>query len=58
VCVENGKYLGFGFIDITCNDISHDTLRACICSYQDNRDVQQIIKGYLRNGRVERVVAY
>jgi len=58
VCVENGKYLGFGFIDITCNDISHDTLRACIRSYRDNRDVQQIIKGYLRNGRVERVIAY
>jgi DNA polymerase-3 subunit epsilon len=58
VCVENGKYIGFGFIDFTlCNPVP-DNLRECVKKYADNRDVQQIIKSYLRSNKVERVVEY
>ncbi|MDD5507840.1 MAG: exonuclease domain-containing protein [Bacteroidales bacterium] len=56
VMVENGKYLGFGYVDsgIATSDV--EFLRTCIRPFDDNRDARMIIRGYLSRNRVERVV--
>ncbi len=47
VKVSNGRYIGFGYIDI--NDMKYaENIMDCIMSYPDNKDSQVIIKGYLR----------
>lgn len=59
VCVEHGKYLGFGFIDFSLNgNLRIEDLKACIKPYQDNRDVQQIIRGHLKRNKSLKVIAY
>ena len=56
VRIENGKYLGFGYINEDLIDKQPDVLNECIQRYPDNRDVQQIIRSYLRNNKVERII--
>ena len=47
VKVCNGTYQGFGYIDK--EDVDNQVLlNACIKPYADNKDVQVIIKGFLR----------
>ena len=58
VKVENGKYIGFGFVEINglTNELTdfHD----CINSQQDNREVRQIINSYLRKAKSKNVVSF
>ena len=58
VAVENGKYLGFGYLsnDCLCND--PEELKESINRYADNREVQQIIRNYRRRSRVRRVIEF
>jgi DNA polymerase-3 subunit epsilon len=56
VMVENGKYLGYGYIDESVATSDVDFLRSCITPFEDNRDVRGIIRGYLSRNRVEKVV--
>ena len=58
VYIEKGKYLGFGYLgsDIQTND--PELIKDCIHSYDDNRDVKVIIKSYLRNNKVEKIVNF
>lgn len=59
VGMENGKYLGFGFIDFELNgNLSVDDLKSGLKSYPDNRDIQQIIRSYLKNNKVARVLEF
>lgn len=58
VFIENGKYLGFGFIDLSYFNGSMDEFRDCIKEYSDNRDIQKIINGYLLKKKVERVIKF
>ena len=58
VMIENGKYLGFGFIDLTCFGGSMDEFRDCIKKHEDNRDIQKIINGYLLKKKVEKVITF
>jgi DNA polymerase-3 subunit epsilon len=47
VKVCNGAYQGFGYIDK--EDVDNKVLlNACIKPYADNKDIQVIVKGYLR----------
>lgn len=46
--VENGKYLGFGFIDNHSDNNSLNDLDHHIKRYNDNRDVQSLLKSYMR----------
>ncbi len=56
VRIRNGKYLGFGHIG-TDDPISNtENLSDCIKSYPDNREVQQIIKNYLKNHPSVRII--
>jgi DNA polymerase III subunit epsilon len=57
IYVENGKYLGHGFINVEYNEnISTDLLKECIKPYPDHRDVQQILKSYVKRNKVERII--
>ncbi len=57
ICVENGKYLGHGYIDFEYNaNLSSDDLKSCIHPFPDNRDVQQILRNYLKRNHVEKIL--
>jgi DNA polymerase-3 subunit epsilon len=56
--LENGKYIGFGFLDTTESYLQLDDIRDCVRIYEDNRDVQQIIRTYLSKNEVEKVIRY
>jgi len=59
VVVEHGKYLGFGYIDFELNgELNIHDLKACIKEYSDNRDVQQIIRGYVKRKNALRIVDF
>jgi DNA polymerase-3 subunit epsilon len=56
--IENGKYIGFGYFTAAFADNDQAIIHECIHSYPDNREVQQIIKQYLRNNKVDSVIVY
>lgn len=56
--IENGKYIGFGYFAATFAENDQAIIHECIHSYPDNREVQQIIKQYLRNNKVDSVIVY
>jgi len=56
VQVTNGKYMGFGYIDIDCIQNNIENLVDSIKNYPDNKDIRQIIKTYLRQHNVERII--
>lgn len=58
VKIENGKYMGFGYIDSELIGNSIDGLSDAISSYPDNRDVQQIIRTYLKQNSVEMILKF
>lgn len=48
VCVENGQYKGFGYIDTIFGTPSVTDMRECIKKYPHNRDIQNILCGFLK----------
>jgi len=56
--VKNGKYIGFGYTDLLTTTRSSKKLMKCVDSYQNNRDVQQIINSFLKKKMVEKVIEY
>lgn len=55
--VENGKYIGFGFANL--NELQgQEALDGCIRRYADNRDVQTILKSWMRRNRFARVIPF
>ncbi len=56
--IENGKYIGFGYFTTAFAENDQEVIHECIHAYPDNREVQQIIKQYLRNNKVDRVIMY
>ncbi|MEA3477755.1 MAG: hypothetical protein U9R60_06215 [Bacteroidota bacterium] len=50
VKVQNGKYCGYGYISAEQAG-NPELLNDCIHPYPDNKDVQVIIKGYLRRNK-------
>ena len=49
VVLEDGKYLGFGFISKTQPVENFESAKELIEPYKDNREVQTIIHSYLQN---------
>jgi DNA polymerase III subunit epsilon len=58
VLVENGRYKGFGYADLECAGNDLEVLKENIKPCMDNRDVQQIIKTYLRKNKVEKLIKF
>lgn len=58
VKIVNGKYAGYGFFNINDVGFGLSAVHDCIVSARDNRDVQVIIKSYLKNNKVEKVIDF
>ncbi len=56
--LENGKYIGFGFLNTETSYLQMEDITDCIRIYEDNRDVQQIIRTYLNRHEVEKIIRY
>jgi len=48
VSIQNGKYIGFGYLSAEELTQNSDILHDCIKKYNDNRDIQNIIKSYMK----------
>ncbi|MCC2544919.1 GIY-YIG nuclease family protein [Hymenobacter sp. BT175] len=55
VVVENGRYLGFGYVDGVFSARRLSDFVDAITRYNDNKDVQQIIRQYLRTKHKDKV---
>jgi DNA polymerase-3 subunit epsilon len=58
VKIENGRYMGFGYIDTESIGNDLENLSDVIKTYPDNRDVQQIIRTYLKQHSVEMLLKF
>jgi len=58
VKVEQGKYIGYGYVDPNPLNCHMDQLNDCIRPFEGNRDVQQIIKLYLRQEKMEKIIRF
>ena len=58
VKIEKGKYMGYGYVSDTKLYDNIEVLKKCISPEEDNHEVQQIIKGFLKRNTVERVIPY
>lgn len=56
--IENGKYIGYGYIDRDIRITHPDMVNDYISKYNDNRDIQNIIKKFLSNNRVINIIRY
>lgn len=53
VCLEEGRYKGFGYLDELQSVAGWNELVDSISHYNDNRDTQQIIRQYLMKNKVK-----
>lgn len=58
VMIENGRYAGFGYLPADTPIENVDSLREYLNSFTDNRDVQTIIRGYLRSHKVQKIIRF
>ena len=58
VKIVNGKYAGYGYFNINDMGFGLTAIHDCIRNASDNRDIQVIIKGYLKNHRVEKIIDF
>lgn len=58
VKIINGKYAGYGYFNINEMGFGLSALHDCINPSSDNRDIQVILKQYLKNNRVERIIDF
>jgi DNA polymerase-3 subunit epsilon len=58
VKILNGKYAGYGYFNISEMGFGLSAVHDCIEPAKDNRDIQVIIKQYLRSYRVEKIIDF
>lgn len=58
VLIENNVFAGFGWMDRNESVSDPGQIRESIKRYSDNRDVQQIIKGYLKSGKAQKIIRF
>ncbi|MFD2999248.1 exonuclease domain-containing protein [Pontibacter toksunensis] len=58
VVVEHGTYLGFGFVDESFSAKNIEDFKGAIKRYNDNKDVQQIIRGHMRSKHKDKVIVF
>ena len=56
--IENGRYVGYGYIDASMNGLQPELLHDVIRSYPANQDIYRILRNYLRTRKVESIIAY
>ncbi|MCK9399656.1 MAG: exonuclease domain-containing protein [Bacteroidales bacterium] len=58
VKVENGRFVGFGYIELDEIGGNAGILHDIIRPFEDNRDAHVIIRGYLRKNHFEKMIVY
>ncbi len=58
VKIMNGKYAGYGYFNIDDMGFGLTAIHDCIKPAPDNRDIQIILKQYLRKCRVEKIIEF
>jgi DNA polymerase-3 subunit epsilon len=58
VKIMNGKYIGYGYFDINDMGFGLTAVHDCINPSMDNRDIQVILKQYLKNNRIEKIIEF
>jgi len=58
VKIVNGKYAGYGYFNINDMGFGLSAVHDCIKPYQDNRDIQVILKQYLKSNKVEKIIDF
>jgi DNA polymerase-3 subunit epsilon len=58
VKVVNGKYTGYGYFNINDMGFGLSAIHECIKPSVDNRDIQVILKQYLKSNRVEKIIEF
>ncbi len=58
VRIEKGMYLGYGYISVNHAYLRIEEMLESIRPSLDNRDVRQILKNWLRNNQVEKMLYY
>lgn len=58
VRIINGRYTGYGFFSVDDVGFGLTAVHECIKAAEDNRDIQIIIKGYLKRHRVEKIIDF
>jgi DNA polymerase-3 subunit epsilon len=58
VKILNGRYAGYGYFDINNMGFGLTAIHDCIKSSMDNRDIQVILKQYLKNNKVEKIIEF
>jgi DNA polymerase-3 subunit epsilon len=58
VKIINGKYTGWGYFNINDMGFGLSAVHDCIRPCDDNRDIQAILKQYLRSNKVEKIIEF
>jgi len=58
VLIENNVFAGFGWISTDNSLADPCQIKEFIKPYSDNRDIQQIIKGFLRTGKALKIIRF
>ena len=58
VMIENGRYLGYGWMEKDNPVSSPDEFKEYIGFLEDNSDVRRIISRYLKNNKPEKIITY
>ena len=58
VKIINGKYSGYGYFNVNDMGFGLTAVHECIKPSVDNRDIQVILKQYLKSNRVEKIIEF
>lgn len=58
IMIENGTYLGYGYVERSETLASAEDFKNYLTPAEDNKDVRQIISGFLRNKRTGKRISY
>jgi DNA polymerase-3 subunit epsilon len=58
ICIENGSYKGFGYLEITDSYLSIDDMKDCITRASDNKDIRNILSSWMHRNKVEKIIRY
>jgi len=58
VRIEKGMYMGYGYLSVNDAYLGIEQMLDCIYPALDNRDIRQILKNWLKNNKVEKMLYY
>ena len=58
VRIEKGIYMGYGYLSVNDSYLGIEQMLDCIQPSLDNRDIRQILKNWLKNNKVEKMLYY